>query len=63
MSVADGTLYRLEPSEQSWEKVGRGAPRVAHRAVADGQSILVMGGAEKGKALDLIEAIPVNQVR
>ena len=63
VSVADGTLYRLDRSEQSWEKVGRGAPRVAHRAVADGQSILVMGGAEKGKDLDLIEAIPVNQVR
>jgi hypothetical protein len=63
VSVADGTLYRLDPSEQNWEKVGRGTPRVAHRAVADGQSILVMGGADKGKDLDLIEAIPVNQVR
>jgi N-acetylneuraminic acid mutarotase len=63
VSVADGTLYRLDRSEQSWEKVGRGTPRVAHRAVADGQSILVMGGAEKGMNLDLIEAIPVNQVR
>jgi len=63
VSVADGTLYRLGRSEQSWERVGRGTPRVAHRAVPGGQSILVMGGAEKGKDLDLIEAIPVNQIR
>ena len=63
VSVADGTLYRLGRSDQSWERVGRGTPRVAHRAVADGQSILVMGGAHEGKDLDVIEAISVNQGR
>ncbi len=62
VSVADGTLYRLNRSEQAWEKVGSGTPRVAHRAVADGGSILVMGGAEKGKDLDLIEVFSVNHV-
>jgi len=60
VSVADGTLYRLDRSGQRWEAVGRGTPRVAHRAVANGKAILVLGGADNGKNLDLVESIPVG---
>jgi hypothetical protein len=56
VSVADGTIYRLNASRQTWEKSGHATPRVAHRMVADGKNILVMGGAAKGHNLDSIES-------
>ncbi|HJT86937.1 MAG TPA: hypothetical protein VJ732_03750 [Bryobacteraceae bacterium] len=55
VSVADGTLYRL--NEGKWEKAGTATPRVAHRMVSDGNKILVMGGASQGHNLDLMEEI------
>jgi N-acetylneuraminic acid mutarotase len=58
VSVADGSLYRLNDTAQTWEKAGSATARVAHRIVSDGNKILVIGGAEKGRNLDLIE--PVN---
>jgi hypothetical protein len=58
ISVADGSLYRLNDATQTWEKAGSTSARVAHRIVSDGNKILVIGGAEKGRNLDLIE--PVN---
>lgn len=57
VSVADGTLYRLNESMERWDEAGRATPRVAHRMVSDGKLILIMGGAAGGKDLSLIEAI------
>ena len=59
VSVADGGIYRLDESGQQWEKTGSATPRVAHRIVSDGSSILVIGGADKGRNFDLIEMVPV----
>jgi N-acetylneuraminic acid mutarotase/uncharacterized GH25 family protein len=60
VSVADGSLYRLNESNQAWKKVGNASPRVAHRLASDGKLILVIGGAEKGRNSDLIEALSVG---
>lgn len=60
VGVADGTILKLTPSNQ-WEKVAQSAPRVAHRMVAHDGSLLILGGATKGKNLDLIETIVVSQ--
>lgn len=57
VSVADGGLYRLDEARQQWDKAGQATPRVAQRIVSDGKKILVLGGADKGKNSDLIEAV------
>ncbi len=57
VSVADGGLYWLDESKQQWEKAGSATPRVAHRIVSESNTILVIGGADKGKNSDLIEAV------
>ncbi len=59
VSVADGSLYRLNDATQMWEKAGATTPRVAARMVPDGNKVLVIGGAEKGRNLDLIEPVVV----
>lgn len=59
VSVADGTLYRLNEAKQEWEKSGNATPRIAHRIVSDDKTILVIGGAAKGQNSDLIEAASV----
>lgn len=60
VSVADGALYRLGESRQEWEKTGQATPRVAHRIASDAKTILVIGGAAKGRNLDLIEAVSLG---
>jgi hypothetical protein len=60
VSVADGSLYRLDAAGPRWEKLGASTPRLAHRIGFWGQSILISGGAAKGNNLDLIEAIVVR---
>jgi N-acetylneuraminic acid mutarotase len=60
VSIADGSLYRLRESSEAWEKTGSASPRVAHRIVSHGKTILVIGGAAKGRNSDLIEAVPVG---
>ncbi|WP_031495042.1 hypothetical protein [Bryobacter aggregatus] len=56
VSIANGALYRLG---KQWEKVAETTPRIAHRMASDGTRIYVMGGAEKGKNLDLIEVVTI----
>lgn len=60
VSVADGTLLRLNPATSSWEKVGTSTPRVAHRLASSGDSVLLIGGAAKGKNFDFIEAVIIQ---
>ncbi|HWB85089.1 MAG TPA: hypothetical protein VG675_13175 [Bryobacteraceae bacterium] len=60
VSIADGGLYALDGMSQHWEKAGQATPRVAHRIVSDDRSILVLGGADKGKNSDLIEVVLPN---
>ncbi|HEX4232482.1 MAG TPA: hypothetical protein VHZ07_27720 [Bryobacteraceae bacterium] len=61
VSVADGGLYRPDDSRQQWEKAGQATPRVAHRIISDGQRILVLGGADKGKDSDLVETVEAGR--
>jgi hypothetical protein len=35
---------------------GTATPRVAHRLASDGKNVLVIGGADKGRNSDFIEA-------
>jgi hypothetical protein len=59
VSVADGTLYRLDKGANGWTRAGSSTPRIVHRLVPDGLQILVLGGSTKGDTQNLIEAIPV----
>jgi N-acetylneuraminic acid mutarotase len=60
VSVADGALYRLNDSKQAWEKVGSATPRIAHRLAPADNTILVLGGAAKGRNSDLVEAVELR---
>lgn len=60
VSVSDGTLYRLNRSTQEWETAGKSTPRLAHRIASAGDVVLVIGGADKGKNSDLVEAVPTS---
>lgn len=57
VSAADGALLRLNAAAGAWEKVAKATPRVAHRLVVRGPEILVLGGADGGKNLDLVEGV------
>ncbi|MCW5964999.1 MAG: hypothetical protein KIT83_13245 [Bryobacterales bacterium] len=56
-AVADGRVLRLKAAGTVWESVGEVTPRVAHRLVSDGNRVLVLGGASKGKNLDIVELV------
>jgi N-acetylneuraminic acid mutarotase len=60
VSVSDGTLLRLKQSGLEWERVGKSTARLAHRIASNGTTVLVIGGAEKGKNSDLVEAVTVE---
>ena len=57
VSVADGSLYRLNADRSGWDKVAATTPRIVHRLVANGSQLLIIGGASGKKQLDLIEAV------
>lgn len=59
VSVADGTLYRLDETGKTWQKIAQTTPRIVHRLAPDGSHILVMGGAAKGENMSLIEAVEI----
>lgn len=61
VSVGDGGLYRL--AGEAWEKVATTTPRIVHRLVPSGSSILVIGGAAKGDNLNLIEQVTPTDSR
>lgn len=61
VSVADGTLFRLNAAGTAWEQAGSTTPRVAHRLASRGDSILVLGGAANGKNSDLVEAVAIKR--
>ncbi len=61
VSVSDGSLLCLNPAANAWEKVAAAAPRVAHRLASRGDSVLLIGGAAKGKNLDSVDAINVSK--
>ena len=60
VSVDDGGLYRESGGTPAWTKVGQATPRIVHRLVADGDRVLVVGGASGGKNSDLVEAVRVD---
>jgi N-acetylneuraminic acid mutarotase len=59
ISVADGTLYRLDGAAKAWTKVAATTPRIVHRMAAHGSDLLVIGGAAKGENLSLIENVTI----
>src|SRR5262249_53594159 len=59
VSVAAGTLYRLDSAGQKWEPAGRASARLAHRLVSHGENIYVIGCALDGKNMDSIETVPI----
>jgi hypothetical protein len=61
VSVADGSLLRLNKAGTLWEKAGITTPRLAHRLASRGDSVLVIGGANDGKNSDLIEAVAIQK--
>lgn len=61
VSLGDGSLYRLSRSGREWEPAGKASPRVAHRVVSSGKQLLIVGGANGGANLDLIEAVTVSE--
>jgi hypothetical protein len=61
VSVADGSLYRLNSSTQQWVKAGTSTPRLAHRIGSWADDILISGGAAKGNNFDLIESVFVGE--
>jgi hypothetical protein len=60
VSVSDGSLFRLNPARNAWEKTGSTTPRVAHRIASREDAILVLGGAADGNNLDLVEAVAIR---
>lgn len=59
VSVGDGTLYRLDDEDNTWEAVATGTPRIVHRLAPFGSKILIIGGASEGGNLDLIESVSI----
>jgi hypothetical protein len=60
VSLADGTLIRLDDSTNQWEDAGLSSPRLAHRMVSDGNNLIIVGGADKGANLNLVEVLKVE---
>jgi N-acetylneuraminic acid mutarotase len=60
VSVADGSLYRLNAAGSGWDKVAATTPRIVHRLALNGSQLLIIGGASGKKQLDLIEAVAPN---
>lgn len=60
VSVGDGGLHRLSVDGIAWEPVATKTPRIVHRMVADGDRLVILGGAAKGTNLDLVETVAVG---
>jgi hypothetical protein len=61
VSFADGGLYRMNQDQTRWIRVGTATPRVAHRLVPHGESLLVVVGADSGENSDLIEVVSIDR--
>ena len=59
-SVGDGSLFVLDGVKNRWIDAGQAAPRLAHRMVSTGDTLLILGGAVKGLNLDLVEKLAVR---
>ncbi len=55
VSIADGSLLRLDAPAKAWRKVAEATARVAHRMAPGGKQLLVLGGASRGNNLDAVE--------
>ncbi len=59
-SVGDGGLYRLDPRAGTWESVAHTTPRIVHRAVPFGSTLLLLGGAARNDNLAMIESVALQ---
>jgi hypothetical protein len=57
VSVGDGGLHRHAQDGSGWILGAEATPRIAHRLVASGPSVLIIGGAAKGDNLNLVESV------
>jgi N-acetylneuraminic acid mutarotase len=57
VSVADGSLYRMNLAGSAWDKVAALTPRIVHRLVPNRSQVLIIGGATGKSQLDLVEAV------
>ncbi len=60
VSLADGTLIYLDDAKNQWTDAAKSSPRLAHRMVSSGNNLLLLGGAEKGANLNLVEALKIE---
>ena len=60
VSLADGALVKLDRERNQWAEAGFSSRRLAHRAVGLGGRVWLLGGAEKGSNLDLMEDLPLQ---
>jgi len=60
VSVADGTLYRLDEAQGAWTEVVKLQPRIVHRLAPFKSQILMIGGARGGGNLSSIEVVDVS---
>ncbi len=57
VSLADGAVVRFDRERKMWAEAGFSSRRLAHRAVGTERELLLLGGAEKGNNLDLVESL------
>lgn len=62
LSVGSGELYRLSADGSAWEQIGKATPRIVHRLIPHGDSVLIVGGARGPKMTDLIEQIRIPAI-
>lgn len=60
-SVADGRLLELDEPAGAWREIAALAPRIVHRLVADGDGVILVGGAAGKDNLDRVERVAVGR--
>jgi hypothetical protein len=60
VSVGDGGLHALDAAGGAWTRLAVTTPRIVHRLVPVGGRLLVVGGAARGRNLDLIEEVTLT---
>ncbi len=60
LSVGTGEMFQLSADEMTWTLIGHNSPRIVHRLVPFGSSVLIIGGAMNAKMTGLIELIEID---
>ncbi len=57
VSLADGSLHRLDDQAGAWKQVASTTPRIVHRMVAFDNQLVILGGADRKQNHDLVETV------